>query len=222
MPSPVYRAMRAGSIVRVEELTRMPSDVQDALVTVLSEKTMPVPELGSEVLAARGLQSDRHRQRPRPGHQRTVGRVAPALQHGRAAAARIRPTRRSRSSPGGSTSSAPRCGCRRFRRRRRDPPRRHRVPRVALGRHRRRPHSLKVPERHAVDRRGDLGGHQRSVAGRPLRRRRAVGGRRRRRRRRRRRPGPRPRRRRLARVPRGRRRQPRRLVRLLRSLPSTE
>jgi MoxR-like ATPase len=55
VPSPVFRAMRAGSLVRVEELTRMPSDVQDALVTVLSEKTLPVPELATEVLAARGF-----------------------------------------------------------------------------------------------------------------------------------------------------------------------
>jgi MoxR-like ATPase len=55
VPSPVYRAMQAGSLVRVEELTRMPSDVQDALVTVLSEKTLPVPELASEVMAARGF-----------------------------------------------------------------------------------------------------------------------------------------------------------------------
>ena len=55
VPSPVYRAMRAGSIVRVEELTRMPSDVQDALVTVLSEKTLPVPELASEIQAVPGF-----------------------------------------------------------------------------------------------------------------------------------------------------------------------
>ena len=55
VPSPVYRAMRAGSIVRVEELTRMPSDVQDALVTVLSEKTLPVPELAGEVQAVPGF-----------------------------------------------------------------------------------------------------------------------------------------------------------------------
>src|SRR6187401_3016013 len=51
VPSPVYRAMERGAIVRVEELTRMPSDVQDALVTVLSEKTLPVPELASEIQA---------------------------------------------------------------------------------------------------------------------------------------------------------------------------
>ena len=55
VPSPVYRAMQAGSIVRVEEMTRMPSEVQDALVTVLSEKSLPVPELGTEVAATRGF-----------------------------------------------------------------------------------------------------------------------------------------------------------------------
>ena len=53
--SPVYRAMEEGSIVRVEELTRMPSDVQDALITVLSEKVLPIPELGSEVQARPGF-----------------------------------------------------------------------------------------------------------------------------------------------------------------------
>lgn len=55
VPSPVYRAMERGSIVRVEELTRMPSDVQDALVTVLSEKSLPIPELGTEIAATRGF-----------------------------------------------------------------------------------------------------------------------------------------------------------------------
>ena len=55
VPSPVYRGMERGAIVRVEELTRMPSDVQDALVTVLSEKTLPVPELGGEVQALPGF-----------------------------------------------------------------------------------------------------------------------------------------------------------------------
>jgi MoxR-like ATPase len=55
VPSPVMRAMRTGAIARVEELTRIPSDVQDALITVLSEKTLPVPELNSEVQAERGF-----------------------------------------------------------------------------------------------------------------------------------------------------------------------
>ncbi|MEO7397738.1 MAG: AAA family ATPase [Ilumatobacteraceae bacterium] len=55
VPSPVYRAMDRGAIVRVEELTRMPSDVQDALITVLSEKVLPIPELAGEVQARPGF-----------------------------------------------------------------------------------------------------------------------------------------------------------------------
>ncbi|MDX6739408.1 AAA family ATPase [Actinocorallia sp. A-T 12471] len=53
--SPVMRAMRLGSVARIEELTRIPSDVQDALITILSEKTLPVPELNTEVQARRGF-----------------------------------------------------------------------------------------------------------------------------------------------------------------------
>ena len=55
VPSPVMRAMTGGQIARVEELTRMPSDVQDALITILSEKTLPIPELGTERQAVRGF-----------------------------------------------------------------------------------------------------------------------------------------------------------------------
>ncbi len=55
VPSPVMRAMEGGRIARVEELTRMPSDVQDALITILSEKTLPIPELGGELQAVRGF-----------------------------------------------------------------------------------------------------------------------------------------------------------------------
>ncbi|MFN3255039.1 MAG: ATP-binding protein [Ilumatobacter sp.] len=55
VPSPVYRGMTSGAIVRIEELTRMPPEVQDALVTVLSEKVLPIPELDSELSAVRGF-----------------------------------------------------------------------------------------------------------------------------------------------------------------------
>lgn len=55
VPSPLMQAMRQGRIARVEELTRIPADVQDSLITVLSEKTLPVPELGSEVQAVAGF-----------------------------------------------------------------------------------------------------------------------------------------------------------------------
>jgi MoxR-like ATPase len=53
--SPVMTAMREGRIARVEELTRIPSDVQDALITILSEKTLPIPELDDEVQASKGF-----------------------------------------------------------------------------------------------------------------------------------------------------------------------
>ncbi len=53
--SPVLRGMEEGRLVRVEELTRIPSEVQDGLLTVLSEKSLPVPELGIEVQARRGF-----------------------------------------------------------------------------------------------------------------------------------------------------------------------
>ncbi len=55
VPSPVMRSMRDGKICRVEELTRLPSEVQDTLITILSEKTLPIPELGTEVLAVQGF-----------------------------------------------------------------------------------------------------------------------------------------------------------------------
>ena len=55
VPSPVMTAMEDGRIARVEELTRIPSDVQDALITILSEKTLPIPELGTEVQATKGF-----------------------------------------------------------------------------------------------------------------------------------------------------------------------
>jgi MoxR-like ATPase len=53
--SPVLRSMQTGAIARIEELTRIPSDVQDALITVLSEKTLPIPELDDEVQALAGF-----------------------------------------------------------------------------------------------------------------------------------------------------------------------
>ncbi|MBP5941648.1 ATP-binding protein [Streptomyces acidiscabies] len=48
IPSPIMTAMEAGAIGRVEELTRSTSDVQDALISILSEKYISVPELDSD------------------------------------------------------------------------------------------------------------------------------------------------------------------------------
>jgi MoxR-like ATPase len=53
--TPLMRAMEAGRIVRFEELTRLSSDVQDTLITVLSEKLMPIPEINDAVHARRGF-----------------------------------------------------------------------------------------------------------------------------------------------------------------------
>jgi MoxR-like ATPase len=55
VPSPMMTAMQEGKLARIEELTRIPSDVQDTLITLLSEKTLPVPELNTEVQARRGF-----------------------------------------------------------------------------------------------------------------------------------------------------------------------
>ena len=45
IPSPIYRAMEDGAIARVEEISRCASEVQDALISLLSEKRLSVPEL---------------------------------------------------------------------------------------------------------------------------------------------------------------------------------
>jgi MoxR-like ATPase len=55
VPSPVMRAMESGAIARVEELTRVPAEVQDTLISILSERTLPVPELRTEIRAVRGF-----------------------------------------------------------------------------------------------------------------------------------------------------------------------
>ena len=45
IPSPTMVAMRGGGLLRFEELTRCVPDVQDALVSILSDKAIAVPEL---------------------------------------------------------------------------------------------------------------------------------------------------------------------------------
>lgn len=53
--TPVIRGMKDGKLVRIEELTRIGADVQDTLITILSEKSLPIPELNTEVQAVRGF-----------------------------------------------------------------------------------------------------------------------------------------------------------------------
>ena len=53
--TPIMRAMKEGKVARIEELTRIGSDVQDTLITILSEKLLPIPELNTEVQAVQGF-----------------------------------------------------------------------------------------------------------------------------------------------------------------------
>lgn len=45
-PSPIFTAMRTGKIARIEELTRCAPEIQDAMISLMSEKTITIPELG--------------------------------------------------------------------------------------------------------------------------------------------------------------------------------
>ena len=48
IPSPIMTAMEQGVVGRFEELTRSTSDVQDALISILSEKYVSIPELDDD------------------------------------------------------------------------------------------------------------------------------------------------------------------------------
>jgi MoxR-like ATPase len=51
-PSPILQAMQDGRIARLEEMTRCISEVQDALISLLSEKELAIPEMDNLVVAA--------------------------------------------------------------------------------------------------------------------------------------------------------------------------
>src|SRR5215467_13081018 len=53
--SPIFRAMESGSLARFEEITRCAAEVQDALISLLSEKRLSIPELKSEIPAQKGF-----------------------------------------------------------------------------------------------------------------------------------------------------------------------
>lgn len=57
VPSPIYQAMRAGKLVRFEEITRCPPEIQDVMISLMSEKQLIIPELGDEarLFAQRGF-----------------------------------------------------------------------------------------------------------------------------------------------------------------------
>ena len=58
VPAPIYTGMKNGRIVRFEEVTRVQPEIQDALISIMSDKVLHVPELRGEdavLLAARGF-----------------------------------------------------------------------------------------------------------------------------------------------------------------------
>jgi MoxR-like ATPase len=55
VPSPILAAMRGGALARVEELTRCLPEVQDALVSLLSDRRLGIPELASTEYARPGF-----------------------------------------------------------------------------------------------------------------------------------------------------------------------
>lgn len=55
VPSPILRAMHAGKFVRFEEITRAAPEIQDSMISILSEKQIAIPELDELVVAERGF-----------------------------------------------------------------------------------------------------------------------------------------------------------------------
>jgi MoxR-like ATPase len=55
VPSPILRGMRDGRFARFEEITRTSPEIQDALISILSEKQIAIPELDEIVPAQRGF-----------------------------------------------------------------------------------------------------------------------------------------------------------------------
>lgn len=50
VPSPLYTGMSKGIITRFEEITRTPAEIQDSLISVMSDKVLNIPELEEEGL----------------------------------------------------------------------------------------------------------------------------------------------------------------------------
>jgi len=48
IPGPLYRGMASGTLVRYEEIARSSPALQDALLSILSERSIPIPELSGE------------------------------------------------------------------------------------------------------------------------------------------------------------------------------
>lgn len=48
VPAPLFRGLEQGKLVRFEEITRCPVEIQDTLLSVLSDRVLPIPELDDD------------------------------------------------------------------------------------------------------------------------------------------------------------------------------
>ena len=55
VPAPMLRGMRDGKVVRFEEITRCPLEVQDGILSLLSDRALPIPELTEVDFAHEGF-----------------------------------------------------------------------------------------------------------------------------------------------------------------------
>ena len=151
----------------------MPSEVQDALVTMLSEKVLPIPELATELAAVGGFNliatanvRDRGVNEMSSALRRRFNTVVLPLPATPTEEMAIVSRRVAELGAALDLPAVPD-------RVRGDRARRHDLPRAARRAHRRRADEPQGPQWHAVHGRGDLGDHQRAGPGHPLRRRRA-------------------------------------------------
>lgn len=48
VPAPLYHGLKTGRLVRFEEITRCPLEIQDSLLSILSDRVMSIPELDGD------------------------------------------------------------------------------------------------------------------------------------------------------------------------------
>ncbi len=55
IPSPLYTGMKEGKLARFEEITRVPSEIQDTLISIMSDKVLRIPEMDLSLFAKSGF-----------------------------------------------------------------------------------------------------------------------------------------------------------------------
>ncbi len=57
VPAPIYTGMQNGIITRFEEITRCPLEIQDTLISIMSDRVMNIPEFGADgmIFASQGF-----------------------------------------------------------------------------------------------------------------------------------------------------------------------